>query len=179
MLNGGSVEKRWQPMSADRWNFAGVLLQDLHRREHRPLRAADAEARRARRQPAEKLRGFFLQRTYRIHELRRPRKLAMPVKHHLAGVLAGHRQHVLAAHLHVVHAVAPQGGEHLLLDEGGLAFLDDQDLLFPLQNRRSRPGSSGRSRSCSRSARASAEDVGEAERLQRADRRRCTCRPGR
>ena len=27
----------------------------------------------------------------------------------------------------VVRAVAPQGGKHLLLDEGGLPFLDDQD----------------------------------------------------
>ena len=51
--------------------------------------------------------------------------LADALQHHPAGVLAGHRQHVLAVQPGL-DVRAAQDGVQLLLDEIGLAFLDDQ-----------------------------------------------------
>ena len=53
MLNGAKVANEWQPMSAEMCVGPMLALRELERGEHRALRAAGAEIRRARRELAD------------------------------------------------------------------------------------------------------------------------------
>src|SRR5215831_11288763 len=116
MLNGGSVENVWQPMSAEMWNApdsrsTSFMAEKLGRA---PLRGHEAAV-----DPGN-TGGVDAARRSRRNELRHPGE------HDLTRVLAGHRQAVLAVHAGRVHLVPPQHREDRLLEVRGLAFLDDE-----------------------------------------------------
>ena len=139
------VERRQggEQMAADigrEVELAAVALDQFHGREHRPLRAADAKAGRTRRyhlaqQTASALlgrqcglgdgsdgAGIHARRVlrHRLHEL------AHAPQQHLAGVFAGHRQHVLAVHHRAIDFGPAQCRQQRFFQIVGLAFLHHQ-----------------------------------------------------
>ena len=146
MLKGGRIENRWQPMSALTWCGPELALDQLHRAEDRPLRAAGAEAgrprmhavaqrlararaRHRRRSRPTSVSGITL-RTARRHRQRLQAAVALAegaraLQQFGRGVFAGHRQHVLAVQRGGRAGLA-QDGREVLLDEVGLAFLHHQ-----------------------------------------------------
>ena len=104
-----------------------IALGHLHRREHRSLRAADAEPGRARRDDAEQRCCFFLEGSHRLNFFFKIQKPRNSGQNHFARVLPGHRQQSLAQDLHVVGAGPAQRGLDRIFYVGGLAFLDHQD----------------------------------------------------
>ena len=123
-------------MSLEMWTLPTSRSQELDRREDRPLGAADAEARRPERQgPAQQALRLGAAGARRLEALARlaevdvvgrlGEEFQQAVGHHLGGVLARHRQHVLAVELGVDVALA-QDGVDRLLDVVGRTFFDDQ-----------------------------------------------------
>ena len=99
-------------------------FHQLHRGEDRPLRATGAERRRA---AVHRHRGHCRFRGRGGGERRQVTvdESAQPGLDHRRGVLAGHRQHVLAVHRRL-HIRPAQDGVQRLLDVFGLAFLHHQ-----------------------------------------------------
>ena len=123
-------------MSLEMWTLPTSRSRQLDRREDRPLGAADAEARRPERQGTaqQALRlgaagARRLEALARLAEIdvvgRLGEEFQQALGHHLGGVLARHRQHVLAVEPGVDVALA-QDGVDRLLDVVGRALLDDQ-----------------------------------------------------
>ena len=113
--------------------LAEFLLDQLHRREDRPLRAAGAEAGRADRHGLGKLGivepGGVVRRAGAVGSKYSGacsrRKARDAVEHDLAGIFAGHRQKPLPTSLVVPPAlwsIAPKACSMIV----GLAFLDDE-----------------------------------------------------
>ena len=159
-----------------------LLLRELERREHRPLGAADAEARRPRRQRRTQRLGCRLAaRAVAVEPRdrgvdRMPRQVALHelqqrLRHHLDRVLAGGRQQVLAVQRRLHVAPAQQRGQ-LLFDELGLPFFEQHHRAFARAERHQLVGHQ-RIRHVEHQHRnlAGAERVGQAELLQRADQR--------
>ena len=119
---------------------ADVLLRQLEGREHGPLGAADAHARRPR---GQRFAQFLhhggaavlvalqpgANRRWRVRGQVALQKLRQTTRHHLGRVLAGRRQHVLAVQRRLDVAAAQQSGQ-LLLDVLGLPFFHHQHGAF-------------------------------------------------
>ncbi len=115
--------------------LAEFLLDELHRREDRPLGTADAEAWRTRGHDfGELLHSGIGENRSRIRQRRLVakqlasvgrEKLAQARRQHRRGVFAAHRQHVLAGDLRLDVAAA-QDGVEIALDIVRRALLDHQ-----------------------------------------------------
>ena len=97
MLNGGRVENRWQPMSADRWNlplsFSSTFIAENTGRSGQPTQKPGGRAGR----PARSSAAFFFSVLIGSNALVATEEPRNAGQHDFAGVLAGERQHVLAA----------------------------------------------------------------------------------
>ena len=119
-----------------------LLLDQLGGGEDRPLRAADAEARRAAGNDADEVGDFVAVAALvgRPHLARQHvRRLgaqegADAVQHDLAGIFAGHRQMFLADDPGAAAGLVQHRG-HRLLDVVGLAFLDHQHRILAFAER--------------------------------------------
>jgi hypothetical protein len=134
MLNGGSVAKAWQPMSAATCVSPELALGDLERAEHRPLRAARAERGWAFGQgrPQDLARAPGVGGESGAPRLRlRTKEAREGAQHDLGHVLPLHRDQVLAVD---ADAEPPLVGQRLqlLLDEGRHALLDHEHALLVL-----------------------------------------------
>ena len=117
--------------------LAELLLDEFRRGEDRPLRAADAEARRTARHDAAEvgnLLSLFLLvgRAYLGGQQQRrfgAQEVAEPVEHDLAGIFAGHRQVFLADKPGAAAGLVQHRGKGLL-DVIRLAFLDHENRIL-------------------------------------------------
>ena len=121
-------------MSHAHLQFAELLLDELHRREERALRAAGAQAGRPLRYQRRQLIHVDAvgtsERRHRDGRRRPPAKeLAQAAFHQLAGIFAGHGKHVLADYP-CGDVAALQDAVDALLDIVRLPLLDEQHRLL-------------------------------------------------
>src|ERR1044072_3117339 len=99
MLKGGSVEKRWQPMSAERWNLpvsrSMIFIAENTGRSGQPTQNPGGGCRRARHH-CHRVRLFLLQVPDGTNRPITSEELRDAGEHALPGLLAGHRKHALA-----------------------------------------------------------------------------------
>ena len=165
--------------------LAEFLLDEFGRGEDRPLRTADAEARRTAGDHAREIGDFLaLPGLVRRANLRGQQKRrlgaqegAKTVEHDLAGIFASHRQVLLADQPRAAPGLVQHRGKGLL-DVVGLALLDDKHGVLALAEAKELVVNQRVDgvEHIERDVRL-AIGVGEAEALQRADDARCTCRP--